>query len=61
LKEKFTENPEYMLNYSFPYSCSYILSRLLEWRSGLSDTILKGGHIRIIPVKFGSKVSEEKI
>jgi hypothetical protein len=25
----------------------------LEWRVGLSDTILKGTHIRIIPARFG--------
>jgi hypothetical protein len=25
----------------------------LEWKSGLSDTISKGGHIRNIPTKFG--------
>jgi hypothetical protein len=25
----------------------------LEWRAGLSDTILKGPHPRIIPARFG--------
>ena len=25
----------------------------LEWRAGLSDTILKGTHPRIIPARFG--------
>jgi hypothetical protein len=32
-----------------------------EWRSGLSDTILKGGHIKTIQAKFGSAVSEKII
>jgi hypothetical protein len=27
-------------------------SSQLEWRAGLSDTILKGDHRRIIPAKF---------
>jgi hypothetical protein len=27
-------------------------SSQLEWRAGLSDTILKGDHPRIIPAKF---------
>jgi hypothetical protein len=74
LKEKFHENPEYMLNYSFPCSCSKNLSSFrfiikqqwtieeisifsnsshLEWRAGLSDTILKGTHPRSIPARFG--------
>ena len=65
---------EYMLNYSFPCSCSKYLSSFrfiikqqwtieeisifsnsshLEWRAGLSDTILKGTHPRTIPAKFG--------
>ena len=64
------KNLEYILNYSFPCSCStnlssfrliikqqwtieeiYILSNSshLEWRAGLSDTILKG----TIPARFG--------
>ena len=33
----------------------------LEWRAGLSDTILKGTHPGTIPARFGSAVSEEKI
>ena len=37
-----------MLNYSLPCSCSH-----LEWRAGLSDTILKGTHPRTIPARFG--------
>ena len=75
LKEKFhRKNPEYMLNYSFPCSCSKNLSSFrfiikqqwtieeisvfsnsshLEWRAGLSDTILKGTHTRAIPARFG--------
>ena len=68
------KNPEYMLNYSFPCSCSKNLSSIrfiikqqwtieeisifrnsshLEWRTGLSDTILKGTHPRTIPARFG--------
>ena len=68
------KNPEYMLNYSFPCSCSINLSSFrfiikqqwtieeisifsnsshLEWRVGLSDTILKGTHPRTIPARFG--------
>jgi hypothetical protein len=68
------KNPEYMLNYSFPCSCSKNLSSFtfiikqqwtieeisifsnsshLEWRVGLSDTILKGKHPRTIPARFG--------
>jgi hypothetical protein len=64
------KNPEYMLIYSFPCSCSKNLSSIrfiikqqwtieempifsnishLEWRAGLSDTILKG----TIPARFG--------
>jgi hypothetical protein len=66
------KNPEYMLNYSLPCSCSKKLSSFwliliikqqwtieeisifsnsshLEWRAGLSDTILKG----TIPARFG--------
>jgi hypothetical protein len=64
LAEKISQkNPEYMLNYSLPCSCSYNLSSFwlilkqqwtieeisifsksshLQWRVGLSDTILKG-------------------
>jgi hypothetical protein len=65
---------EYMLNYSFPCSCSKNFSSFrfiikqqwtieeisifsnsshLEWRVGLSDTILKGTHPITIPVRFG--------
>ena len=37
----------------------------LEWRAGLSDTILKGTHLGTIPARFsvifGSAVSENKI
>jgi hypothetical protein len=68
------KNPEYMLNYSFPCSCSKNLSLFwfiikqqwtieelsissnsshLEWRTGMSDTILKGTHPRTIPARFG--------
>ena len=68
------KNPEYMLNYSFPCSCSKNLSSFrfkikqqwtieelsifnnsshLEWRAGLSDTILKGTHPGTIPARFG--------
>ena len=68
------KNPEYMLNYSFPCSCSKNLSSFrfiikqqwtieeisifsnsnhLEWRAGLSDTILKGTNPRTIPARFG--------
>jgi hypothetical protein len=68
------KNTEYMLNYSFPCSCSknwssfrFIIeqqwtieeiytfsnSSHLEWRVGLSDTILKGTHPRSIPARFG--------
>ena len=68
------KNPEYMLNYSFPCSCSKDLSSFrfiikqqwtieeisifsnsshLEWKAGLSDTILKGTHLRTIPARFG--------
>ena len=68
------KNPEYMLNYSFPCSCSKNASSFrftitqqwtiedisifsnnshLEWRVGLSDTILKGAHPRTIPARFG--------
>jgi hypothetical protein len=64
------KNPEYMLNYSFPCSCSKNLSSYrfiikqqctieeisifsnsshIEWKAGLSDTILKGTHPRTIP------------
>jgi hypothetical protein len=67
------KNSEYMLNYSFPCSCSkklslfrliikqhwlteeiYIFSNssYLEWRTDLSDTILKGIHPRTIPGRF---------
>ena len=62
------KNPEYMLNYSFPCSCSKHLSSFrfiikqqwtifsnsshLEWKAGLSDTILKGTHPRTIPARF---------
>ena len=75
LKEKFPKkNPERMLNYSLPCSCSSNLSSFwlilkqqwtiaeisifsnsshLEWRAGLSDTILKGNHPRTIPARFG--------
>jgi hypothetical protein len=28
-------------------------SSILEWRTGLSDTILKGTHPRTIPASFG--------
>jgi hypothetical protein len=28
-------------------------SSYLEWRAGLSDTILKGNHLGIIPARFG--------
>jgi hypothetical protein len=37
-----------MLNYSLPCNSSH-----LEWRAGLSDTILKGTHPRNIPARFG--------
>ena len=68
------KNPEYMLNYSFPCSCSKNMSSFrfiikqqwtieensifsnsshLEWRAGLSDTILKGTHPRTIFDRFG--------
>jgi hypothetical protein len=68
------KNPEYMINYSFPCSCSKNLSSFrfiikqqwtieeisifsnsshLEWRAGLSDTILKGTHPRTIPARSG--------
>jgi hypothetical protein len=68
------KNPEYMLNYSFPCSCSKNASSFrftitqqwtieeisifsnnshLEWRAGLSDTILKGAHPRTNPARFG--------
>jgi hypothetical protein len=68
------KNREYMLNYSFPCSCSKNLSSFwlilkqqwtieeisifsnsshLEWRAGLSDTLLKGTHTRTIPARFG--------
>ena len=68
------KNPEYMLSYSFPCSCSKNLSSFrfiikqqwtieeisifsnsshLEWRAGLSDTIVKGTHTRTIPARFG--------
>jgi hypothetical protein len=68
------KNPEYMLNYSFPCSCSKYLSSFrfiikqqwtieeisifsnsshLEWRVGLSDTLLKGTHPGTIPARFG--------
>jgi hypothetical protein len=30
-----------------------IFSSHLEWRAGLSDTILKGTHPRTIPARFG--------
>ena len=75
LKEKFQKkNPEHMLNYSLPCSCSSNLSSFwlilkqqwtieeisifsnsshLEWRAGLSDTILKGTHPGTIPARFG--------
>ena len=67
------KNPEYMLNYSLPCSCSKYLSSFrfiikqqwtieemsifsnsshLEWRAGLSDTILKGTHPGTIPARF---------
>jgi hypothetical protein len=74
LAEKISQkNPEYLLNYSLPCSCSYNLSSFwfvikqklttkeisifsnsshFEWRTGLSDTILKGDHPRTIPAKF---------
>ena len=68
------KNPEYMLNYPFPCSCSKKLnsfrliikqqwlieeisifsnSSYLEWRTDLSDTILKVTHPRTIPARFG--------
>jgi hypothetical protein len=68
------KKPEYMLNYSFPCSCSKYLSSFwlilkqqwtieeisifsnsshLEWRAGLSNTILKGTHPGTIPARFG--------
>jgi hypothetical protein len=68
------KNPEYMLNYPFPCSCSKSLSSFrliikqqwlieeififsnsshLEWRTDLSDTILKVTHPRTIPARFG--------
>jgi hypothetical protein len=68
------KNQNYMLNYSFPCSCSKNVSSFrfiikqqwtieeisifsnishLEWRAGLSDTILKGTHPRTIPTRFG--------
>ena len=74
LKEKFQKNPEHMLNYSLPCSCSSNLSSFwlilkqqwtieeififsnrshLQWRAGLSDTILKGNHPGTIPARFG--------
>ena len=75
LAEKISQkNPEYMLNYSLPCSCSENLSSFwfiikqqwtieeisifsnsshLEWRAGLSDTILKGTHPRTNPARFG--------
>jgi hypothetical protein len=74
LAEKISQkNPEYLLNYSLPCSCSYNLSSFwfaikqklttkeisifsnsshFEWRTGLSDTLLKGDHPRTIPAKF---------
>ena len=33
----------------------------LGYRTALTDTILKGDHLRIISAKFGSVVPEEKI
>jgi hypothetical protein len=33
----------------------------LGYRTALTDTILKGDHLRIISAKFGSVVSEQKI
>jgi hypothetical protein len=68
------KNPEHMLNYSLPCSCSSNLSSFwlilkqqwtieeisiftnsshLEWRAGLSDTILKGTHPGTIHARFG--------
>jgi methionine salvage enolase-phosphatase E1 len=68
------KNPEYMLNYSLPCSCSYNLSSFrfilkqqwtieeisifinsshLEWRAGLSETLLKGTHPGTITARFG--------
>ena len=68
------KNPEHMLNYSLPCSCSSNLSSFwlilkqqwtieeisifsnsshLEWRAGLSDTILKATHPGTIPAMFG--------
>ena len=68
------KNPEHMLNYSLPCSCSYNLNSFwlilkqqwtieeisifsnsshLEWRVGLSDTILKATHPGTIPAMFG--------
>jgi hypothetical protein len=35
------------------FNCPLLLySSHLEWRAGLSDTILKGTHPRIIPARF---------
>ena len=76
------KNPEYMLNYSFPYSCSKNLrsfrfiikqqwtieeisifsnSSHLDWRAGLSDTILKGTPSRDHPchVRFSGFRGED--
>ena len=68
------KQPEHMLNYSLPCSCSSNLGTFwlkieqfwpfeeisifsnsghLEWRVGLSDTILKGTHPGTIPARFG--------
>jgi hypothetical protein len=69
------KNPEYLLNYSLPCSCTVKIwahfdlykssngllkkflffsnSSHLEWRAGLSDTILKGTHPGTIPARFG--------
>ena len=63
--KNFTKTPEYMFKklismlnlYSFWFIIKQksILSNSshIEGRSGLSDTICKGGHIRTIPAKFG--------
>jgi hypothetical protein len=42
------KNSDYMLNCSLPCNSSH-----LEWRAGLSDTILKGTHPRNILARFG--------
>jgi hypothetical protein len=73
-ERKIKKNPEHMLNYSWPCSCSSNFSSFLlilkqqwtieeisifsnsshlEWRTGLSDTILKGTHAGTIPARIG--------